>query len=64
MSILGLLIGIIILAIVFGLLWYAVGLIPIEQPFLNIVKIAVIILFVVAVLGILTGAFRIPVVGI
>jgi hypothetical protein len=57
-----LLIFIIVMCIVFGLIYYAVTLLPLPEPFKNIAVIAVLLIFVLVLLGALFGGVPVPVV--
>lgn len=53
------LITVLILALVFSLIWYAIGLMPLPAPFGNIVRIIAIIIFILILLsmiGLIPGA--------
>jgi len=56
-----LLITIIIFAIVAGLLYWLVGLLPIPEPFGTIIKVCAVLICVLLVLGILFGGVSVPV---
>ena len=52
------LITVLVLALVFSLIWYAIGLLPLPAPFGNIVRIVIIIIFILVLLsmiGLLPG---------
>jgi hypothetical protein len=51
---LSLLITIVVLVLVFGLLWYAIGLLPLAPPLANVRTVLYIILILVAVIVLLS----------
>ena len=59
-----LLVTIIILAIVAGLLYYLVGMLPLPAPFAQIVQVAVILICILVLLGIIFGGIDLPVLRI
>jgi len=59
-----LLITIIILAIVAGLLYWLVGMLPLPEPFAQIVKVAVILICILVILGVVFGGINIPVLNL
>lgn len=62
MSVLGLLFAILILCLIFGLIWYAIGLIPLDAPFMKIARVVVLFAFVIILVGILGGAVPLPII--
>jgi len=54
------LIYIIILCILFGLVYYIVSLLPLPDPFKNIAIIAVLLIFLLIILGALLGHVPLP----
>lgn len=50
------LISLVILCLVFGLIYYIVTLIPLPEPFKKIAVIAVLLIFVLVLLGMFTGS--------
>jgi hypothetical protein len=54
------LIYIIVLCIVFGLVYYIVGLLPLPDPFKKIAVIAVLLIFLLVILGALLGQVPFP----
>lgn len=54
------LVQLIILCIVFGLIYYVVTLLPLPEPFKRIATIAVLLVFVIILLGALVGAIPPP----
>ena len=57
-----LLLQIIILALVAGLIYWLVQMLPIAEPFATIVRVGVIVLCIVVLLGLLFGWVSLPVV--
>lgn len=55
-----LLVTVIIFAIVAGLLYWLVLQLPIPEPFLTVVKIAVVLICILLLLGIVFGGIDIP----
>ena len=55
-----LLIAVIIFAIVAGLLYWLVGMLPIPEPFATVIKVCAILLCIVLVLGIAVGGVSLP----
>lgn len=55
-----LLLTIIVFAIVGGLIWYLITLLPLPEPFAMILRVCVILLFVVLLLGMLFGGVSLP----
>jgi len=54
------LIYLIILCIVFGLIYYIVTLLPLPEPFKKIAVIAVLLIFLLVILGALVGYVPMP----
>jgi hypothetical protein len=54
------LIYLVVLCIVFGLVYYIVTLLPIPQPFKNVAVIAVLLIFLLVLLGALFGTVTLP----
>lgn len=54
------LVYVVILCIVFGLVYYIVTLLPLPDPFKTIVVIAVLLIFLLIILGALTGYAPLP----
>jgi hypothetical protein len=54
------LISVIILCIVFGLIYYLVTLLPLPEPFHKIATIAVLLVFILILLGMLVGGITLP----
>jgi len=54
------LISLVILCIVFGLIYYIVTLLPLPEPFKKIATIAVLLIFVLVLLGSLVGGISLP----
>lgn len=54
-GIIGLLVTILILALICGLIWYVIGLIPLPQPFANIVKAVFAVIVLLILIGVLLG---------
>jgi hypothetical protein len=54
------LIYVIILCIVFGLVYYVVTLLPLPDPFKKVAVIAVLLVFVLILLGALLGGIPLP----
>lgn len=50
-----LLVTIVVLALVFGVLYWLVDMIPIAQPFNKIVKVGLAVVFVLVIIGMLFG---------
>jgi len=57
-----LLVQIAILALVAGLVYWLVQMLPIAEPFATIVRVAVVLICVVMVLGVAFGGYSLPVV--
>jgi len=55
-----LLITIIIFAIVAGLLYWLVGMLPIPEPFRTIIKVCAILICILIVLGVAFGDIAVP----
>jgi hypothetical protein len=55
MDIVGLLIDIVILAIVFGLVYWIVTLLPLPEPFKQIAVVAVLLIFLLVLLSVFLG---------
>lgn len=55
-----LLLSIIVLAIVFGLVWYVLTLLPLPHPFGQIVRVCVVLVFVLVLLGMAFGGLSFP----
>lgn len=51
----GLLLTLIIFALIASLAWYAITLIPLPQPFKNVLLVLVILILIVALAGMATG---------
>lgn len=64
MDLFGLLITIIILALVFYLVYWIVGQIPLPPPFKTVVTVIIGLLAVIILLGLLFGGISIPVLRI
>ena len=54
------LISIIIPLVVIGLIWFLVGLLPLPAPIKQVVDVVFIIIAILVVLGVFTGAVHIP----
>ena len=54
------LVSLIILCIVFGLIYYIVTLLPLPDPFKTIAVIAVLLIFILILLGALIGGIDLP----
>jgi hypothetical protein len=54
------LISIIILAVVFGLIFYLVQMLPIPEPFAMIVRVAVILIAILLVVSVAFGGVSVP----
>lgn len=55
-----LLISILILAIIFGLIWWVVTLIPLPAPFAKVAQAAVALIFLIVLLSIAFGGVSMP----
>lgn len=54
------LIIIVVLAIIFGLIFWALGMVPLPAPFMNIAKVACVLIFVLLLLGMMFGGIGVP----
>jgi len=54
------LVYLLVLCLVFGLVYYALGLLPLAPPFKNIVLVILILIFILLLLGALFGAMPLP----
>lgn len=56
-----LLVSLLILAIVAGLLWWAITMLPLPAPFAQIVRVVFVLIIVLVLLGVLFGNVQVPV---
>ena len=61
MNLVSLLIAVLVLALIFSLVWWILGQMPIPQPFRWVVNAVLGIICVVVLLGLLTGGVSIPI---
>lgn len=54
------LVNLLIVLIIFGLLYYAATLLPLPQPFRNLVLVLLILIFVLLLVGVLFGVLPTP----
>jgi hypothetical protein len=57
---LGLLISLIILVIIFAVFWWILSMIPIPEPLVWIVRVVFALIFLIALISLLTGAWAFP----
>lgn len=55
-----LLIYVVVLCIVLGLVYYIVTLLPLPEPFKNVAVIAILLIFILLLLGVLFGGIPMP----
>lgn len=55
-----LLVSVIVLCLVFGLLYWLVGTLPIPDPFASIMRVAVILICILIVIGVAFGGISLP----
>jgi hypothetical protein len=55
-----LLIYIVVLCLIFGLIYYAITLMPLPDPFKNIAMIVILLVFILVLLGIIFGGVNLP----
>jgi len=53
----GLLISLLILLVIFAVIWWIISQIPVPPPFVWIVRVIFAIIFLIALVGLLTGSF-------
>lgn len=61
MSLIGILVALVLWCIVGGLLYYIITLLPLPQPFKNIVTMLVLLILIVILLGLMLGWVPIPI---
>ena len=49
------LVTILILAIILGLVWWAISYLPIPSPFVNVIRVVIILIFIIYLLYLLVG---------
>jgi hypothetical protein len=54
------LVYLLILCLIFGLIYWAIGLFPLPPPFKNIVLVIIVLIFILLLLGALFGAMPLP----
>jgi hypothetical protein len=54
------LVYLLVLCLVFGLIYYALGLLPVPPPFKNIVMVILILIFILLLLGAMFGTVPLP----
>jgi len=59
--VINLLVSLLILAIVAGLLWWAITMLPLPAPFAQIVRVVFVLIIVLVLLGVLFGNVQVPV---
>jgi heme A synthase len=64
MNLISLLVTIIVIALVFGLIWWVLGQMPIPEPFRMVVNALFGLIAVVFLLGLLFGGINVPVLRI
>ncbi len=57
----GFLASVITLAVVFGLVYWLVSMLPLAEPFLTLVRVCAILIAILLVLGIATGHVGLPI---
>jgi len=64
MNLVNLLITILILSLVFGLIWWVLGQMPIPEPFRMVVNAIIGLIAVLVLLGIVFGGINVPILRI
>lgn len=54
------LVYLLILCLIFGLIYWAIGLFPLPQPLKNIVLVIIVLIFILLLLGALFGSLPLP----
>jgi len=64
MNLVNLFITVLVLALVFGLVWWILGQIPIPEPFRMVVNVIIGIIAVLVLLGLVFGGVNLPLIRI
>jgi hypothetical protein len=51
----GMLITLLVLCLIFGLIWYLIGILPVPQPFKNVILIIMVIIAIIVLLSFVPG---------
>lgn len=55
-----LLVTLLILCLVFGLIWYLVGMLPLPEPFGMVARVSMLVIFILLLLGMVFGGVDVP----
>lgn len=55
-----LLVSLIVLCIIFGLIYWLFTMLPIPEPFVSVIRVCVILVFILLLLGIMFGGIYMP----